>query len=99
MKHFYKTLKRQIFILLIYTLGVNFYELFIYEKTEKWFINPIVLIIPFGIIHILTILVYTTSNHQDNGRKLKNYLIITPIILILSVIFTAISLYIGFKNI
>lgn len=93
MTHFYKTLKRQLVIVLIYTFGVNFYESFIYVKTEKWFINPIVIIILFGIIHILSILVYSTSNYQDDGKKLKNYLLNIPIVFVISIAFTIISLY------
>jgi putative effector of murein hydrolase len=95
MKHFYKTAKRQIFILIIYTLSVNFFELFIYEKTEKWFLNPLLLIIPFGLIHVVVALVYTTTNHQDDRKKLKNYLLTIPIILILSIIITITSLFLN----
>ena len=91
MKHFYKTLKRQILIQLIYTFFVIYKVFFIY--IERGRLN-LLLIIPFyALLHIITLLIYTASNHQDDKIKLKNYLLVIPIIFILSIAFTLISLY------
>jgi len=95
MKHFYKTLIRQIFILLMYTLIVNIKVTFFYIPKEKGMLNPLLFIPFYTILHIIILIVYTTSNHQEDRKKLKNYLLVTPIIFILSIAFTVISLYLN----
>ena len=95
MKHFYKPLKRQIFILIVYTLATIFYEYF-FLNTINGVFNPLLLIPFFAILHAIILLVYATSNHQENRKKLKNYLLTTPIIIILSIVFTFLSLYLNY---
>ena len=93
MKHFYKTLKRQLFILLVYTLWLIYFDLFNNHPKEKGFISPIVFIAPITIIHIIILLVYATANYQDDRKKLKNYLITIPIIFASAIILTLIALF------
>ena len=93
MKHFYKTLKRQIFIQLIYTFFVIYKVFFIYIETERGRLNPLLIIPFYALLHIITLLIYTASNHQDDKIKLKNYLLVIPIIFISSIIITIILLY------
>ena len=94
MTHFYKTAKRQILILSIYTFFVIYKVFFIYIETERGMLNPLLIIPFYSLLHIIILLVYTASNHQDDRKKLKNYLLITPIIFILSIIITIILLFI-----
>lgn len=96
MKHFYKTLKRQILILFTYTLLVNTKVFFFYIPKERGTLNPLIFIPFYAILHVIIILVYATSNYQENRKKLKNYLLTTPIIFILSIIFTFLSLYLNY---
>ena len=94
MKHFYRTLKRQILILSIYTFFVIYKVFFNYTETGRGMLNPLLIIPFYSLLHIITLLIYTASNHQDERKKLKNYLLITPIIFILSIIITIILLFI-----
>ncbi|MBC5834765.1 hypothetical protein G6N05_09860 [Flavobacterium sp. F372] len=95
MNHFYKTLKRQILILLMYTLGANFYDYFFNRPHEKGMLSPLLYVILYALIHLFLLSVYTASNHQDERKKLKNYILTIPIVFVLSIFFTILSLYLN----